>query len=118
MKKHAVKLGMAVAVAALAAAFLNGPVLAKGDKDEKMWGGHGGGFEKMEKKLNLTEDQKAKMKALREELRAEMKALHESHKQKVMAILNDEQKAKFEKIHGNMENRMEKRSEHMEKHEH
>jgi Spy/CpxP family protein refolding chaperone len=77
----------------------------RGHRGEK----HGG---EMFKELNLTEDQKAKMKSIREAQKAEMKslkadgkseedkdarkALHEKYKTQIDAVLTSEQKAKLD----------------------
>src|SRR5262249_44680806 len=55
-------------------------------------------LERMSEELNLTADQKAKIKALFDDQRAKMKALHEETRTKMMALLTPDQKAKLEKL--------------------
>jgi Spy/CpxP family protein refolding chaperone len=56
-------------------------------------------LERLTEALGLTADQQAKIKALFDAQRAKMKAIHEETRTKMMALLNSDQKAKFEKWH-------------------
>jgi len=93
-----------------------------GEPGKHMRGG-GGGLDMLSKELNLTDDQKAKLKPILEDQRAQMKALHEdttaSREQKmakmkelreertakIEAILTPEQKTKFEEMQSKMRER-------------
>ncbi len=58
-------------------------------------------MDKMGKKLNLTETQKAEMQKMHEEFSKQQEELRKQHHDRVLALLNDEQKAKFsEKFEG------------------
>lgn len=48
--------------------------------------------------LNLTEEQKSKMKALREKHQAEMHSMREKHRLDIKAVMTTEQWAKFEQM--------------------
>jgi Spy/CpxP family protein refolding chaperone len=65
-------------------------------------------FERFAAKLELTSDQKIKMKALFEEGKAKMDALREEGRGKINALLTPEQREKFAKI----EERRKKRGRH------
>lgn len=56
-------------------------------------GKHGPNFDKIAKELNLTDDQKTKMKAVLEEERTQMKALHQD-----TSLSKEERQAKMKEI--------------------
>ena len=87
----------------MAAAVWSAPLLA--EHDHSKMGGGKDRMEMMDKKLDLTDDQKAKIKALRESFRDEMKAMHEKHQAAVSAILSPDQKAKFDKMKDKMKDK-------------
>ena len=62
--------------------------------------------------LNLTEDQKLKMKAVDEEGRNKMEALHKAQQSKREAILTPAQKNKWEKMKADRQQRMSQRRMH------
>lgn len=81
-------------------------------------------LEMMTKRLNLTPDQVSQVKAIqddgmnqmqalrsdtstpREEKRAKMQSIHQAQTEKVRAVLNDEQKAKFDAMEAKRRSRM------------
>lgn len=56
-------------------------------------------LDRLTEKLDLTADQRTKIKALFDDQRAKMKAIHEETRKKMMALLTPEQKAQLEKLH-------------------
>lgn len=95
-----------------------------------MHGRHHRQMEHMKKELNLTDDQVNQIKGIDQQSEPQMRALHEDttlskedrhskmmemrkeEHEKIRAVLNDEQKEKFDKM---MQRHMEKREEHHEK---
>jgi Spy/CpxP family protein refolding chaperone len=61
------------------------------------------------KSLNLSDDQKAQMKALRESNRPQMKASREQFRSQVMAVLTPEQQTKWEEMKKNHKGHWKKR---------
>lgn len=64
-------------------------------------------FERMEKTLELNEQQKEKATAIFSQHREQMQALRESTHSKVNAILNDEQRGKLANMHEQRREKME-----------
>ncbi len=56
-------------------------------------------MDKMSDGLNLTPEQTAQIDAIKKEKHEKIDALHEETKAKIKALLNDEQKAKFDAMH-------------------
>jgi Spy/CpxP family protein refolding chaperone len=89
------------------ALLVSGGVVAQ---DHKMAGGH---KQHMMQELNLTEQQKAQMKALHEKSMAEHKAIQDKHDAEVKSILTPEQ---YEKYKVKRDERRSRMMERMQKH--
>ena len=128
MKKNLVRF----LVVALAFAALSLPVLAQNAADQGQGKHHGmpsvdERVQHLTKMLNLSTDQQAKVKSIfedqqnqmaslkqntsmsQEDRRAKFQAIHQDTHQKIQALLNDDQKAKFEQMQA-------QRKEHMGMH--
>ena len=62
-------------------------------------------MEKMTKKLNLTTDQQAQIKQIMEETKTEAQEMRKKHDERILAVLNDEQKKKYEDMKSKMKER-------------
>lgn len=67
---------------------------------------------RMQQELGLTDEQVAKVKALREAQRTAMQASREAHHQQIEALLTPEQKEKFSAMKEKRKHRMGKRGGH------
>ncbi len=77
----------------------------------KKHGDHAGGREKMAKELKLTDEQKVQIKKIREESRGQSAEMRKQQEERILAVLNDEQKKKFQEAKAKREGDHKKRKE-------
>lgn len=95
----------------LAGLLATGISISSAYANEGHHGHHERMMEHMNKELNLTDEQRARVEAVFKEQHAKYQALHEETKTKLDAILNDEQKAKMEEMKAERKARWEKKRE-------
>lgn len=69
-------------------------------------GRHFGGPDRLGEKLGLTPEQAAQVKSIREQTRKQEFELHKQEPTQIRALLNDEQKAKWDAMQARMKDRM------------
>jgi periplasmic protein CpxP/Spy len=125
-KLMTIALGGLLAIGATSAVFAQDNTTQPQQPPQGQWGGHGRGMdpdrqlEHLTKTLNLTADQQSqikpilvdrqqKMQALwqnqslsREDRRSQMQAIHQDSETRITAVLNDEQKQKYQAMQEHM----------------
>jgi periplasmic protein CpxP/Spy len=112
MKKTIMLLAAAVLIAGVSLAYAQTgtrpPRNAGGPQNGAQWQGRGPGF--MDQ-LNLTDDQKAKVKTIMEDQAAKIQVIRNATESQIDAVLTPEQKAKLDQLRKEAQEKMKERME-------